>query len=189
MLELFSSYSVAQDCHSPSSERFSYLGRSAADAAEFQDQRGRHFLLKAAPLHSITGCFSVHQPCVTSLVKHPLSNCSKWESAGITHFPGQAESFFLMETYLAAQQIEPKLQKYIDGSFVQLARPHYTPTSLLPSLSITVSSQGSSAPAAASHCKKIKTEAASVLHTECIFLLTYERNGFLLRTKQTRVAN
>lgn len=95
----------------------------------------------SSTLRNISGC-------------HPFSNCSKWESAGITHFPGQADSFFLMETYLAAQQIEPKLQKYIDGSFVQLARPHYTPASVLPSLSITVSSQGSSAPAAANHCKK-----------------------------------
>lgn len=129
---------------------------------------------------------------------HPFSNCSKGESDGITHLTGQAESFFLMETYLAAQQIEPKLQTYIDGSFVQLARPHYTPTSLLPSLSITVSSQGSSAPAAASHCKKKDRDCfrlvldffffGEVAHTHT-HSLTYEINSFLLRTKQTRVAN
>lgn len=154
MLELFFFSQHCPGSSFPSSERFSYLGRSAADAAEFQDQRGRHLFLKAAPLRSITGCFSVHQPCVTSPVTVHSPTVQSGNLPELHTSPAKQSHFFLMETYLAAQQIEPKLQKYIDGSFVQLARPHYTPTSLLPSLSITVSSQGSSAPAAASHCKK-----------------------------------
>lgn len=44
------------------------------------------------------------------------------ESARIQHFNGWAEDLFIyvsIEARLAAQQIEPKLQKYIDGSLVQ----------------------------------------------------------------------